>query len=145
MVRGVRHYLIRWKGYEEESDTWEPENTLNCPELINAFKEQKKNKKTGKDSKSKQKEDADEEDWDENQDFEFLVSWKGYGAADNSWEPEEHMSCKDLIDKFMAKVEKARQVDERELRVKRQPVQRFTLSTQERARRLSKRLNNKVR
>ncbi|CAH1973682.1 unnamed protein product [Acanthoscelides obtectus] len=163
MVKGVRHYLIRWKGYEEESDTWEPENTLNCTDLIKDFKEQKKNKKTAKPAKTKKKAGSEnaEADWDENEDFEverildvyfkrdgsreFLVSWKGYGTADNSWEPEEHMSCRELIDKFMKKVERAREVDERELRVKRQPVQRFTLSTQERERRLSKRLTKKER
>lgn len=37
-------YLIRWKGWGEDGDSWEPEDTLNCPELIRAFK--KKNTKT---------------------------------------------------------------------------------------------------
>lgn len=36
-IKGKLHYLIRWKGYTAESDTWEPENTLSCPELINKF------------------------------------------------------------------------------------------------------------
>lgn len=35
-------YLIRWKGWGEDGDSWEPEDTLNCPDLIRAF--QKKNK-----------------------------------------------------------------------------------------------------
>lgn len=39
-------YLIRWKGWGEEGDTWEPENTLNCNELIRAFN--KKNVKVSK-------------------------------------------------------------------------------------------------
>lgn len=34
-------YLIRWKGWGEDGDTWEPEDTLNCPELIRAFKKKK--------------------------------------------------------------------------------------------------------
>ncbi|KAF5269892.1 hypothetical protein FQR65_LT05691 [Abscondita terminalis] len=39
MMKGVRHYLIRWKGYDEDGDTWEPETTLDCADLIKKFKE----------------------------------------------------------------------------------------------------------
>ena len=71
---------------------------------------------------------------------EFLVSWKGYPASQNSWEPEENMDCKDLIKKFMDKVEKAKESDQRELRVKRTHTDRFTLlSDGHRGRRLSRR------
>lgn len=44
---GVKHYLVRWRGYRMDDDTWEPENSLNCPDLISKFQEQKKNKRTG--------------------------------------------------------------------------------------------------
>lgn len=39
-IKGKLHYLIRWKGYSADNDTWEPENTLSCPELINKFNEE---------------------------------------------------------------------------------------------------------
>lgn len=39
-IKGKLHYLIRWKGYSADSDTWEPENTLSCPELINKFNDE---------------------------------------------------------------------------------------------------------
>ncbi|GBP19811.1 Chromobox protein homolog 5 [Eumeta japonica] len=39
-VKGKIHYLIRWKGYGADSDTWEPENTLSCPDLIAKFNEE---------------------------------------------------------------------------------------------------------
>lgn len=40
---GKKEYLIRWKGCKASEDTWEPEDGINCPELIAAFL--KKNKK----------------------------------------------------------------------------------------------------
>ncbi|KAG6462713.1 chromobox protein homolog 3 [Manduca sexta] len=53
-IKGKLHYLIRWKGYSADSDTWEPENTLSCPELINKFNEEKENSKN-KESKPTKK------------------------------------------------------------------------------------------
>lgn len=179
IIRGVRHYLIRWKGYEPESDTWEPESTLNCPELITEYKAKQKKKGKAKLDKKKEKgkEGNDEQTWDENDDFEvrnsrkrayskwfwqvdrildvyfkrngqreFLVSWKGYPNSQNSWEPEENMDCKDLIKRFMDKVERAKETEQRELRVKRTHTDRLTLlSDGHLGRRLSKRNLGKQR
>ena len=37
-VNGIRQYLVRWKGYSADSDTWEPESNLsNCQSLLDAF------------------------------------------------------------------------------------------------------------
>ncbi|XP_046663187.1 probable chromo domain-containing protein LHP1 [Homalodisca vitripennis] len=47
---------------------------------------------------------------------EFLVSWKGYKSNDDTWEPEAHLNCKDLIEKFMEKVQKAKEISPKELR-----------------------------
>lgn len=30
-------YLVKWKGYNASENTWEPEKTVNCPELINEY------------------------------------------------------------------------------------------------------------
>lgn len=94
-------------------------------------------------------------DWDENEDYEverildvhmhrnnkreFLIRWKGYSSNVDSWEPEENLDCKDLIEKFMSKVEQVKNLTQKELRPVRSQTQRFTLMTQASARRLSKR------
>lgn len=88
-IKGKLHYLIRWKGYSAKSDTWEPENTLSCPELINKFNdEQKENSKskestpakknnkrkakkdTGSSPSKRPKTDWDSKDADENAEYE---------------------------------------------------------------------------
>lgn len=100
-------------------------------------------------------------EWDENEDYEvekvldvhiqrnnkreFLIRWKGYSSKSDSWEPEENLDCKDLIDRFMEKVDQLKNVSLKELRPVRAQTQRFTLMTQDSARRLSKRNRNQQR
>ncbi|CAB3251658.1 unnamed protein product [Arctia plantaginis] len=86
-IKGKLHYLIRWKGYSANSDTWEPENTLSCPDLINKFNEEKENsknkddkpdkknnkrkaKKDTKVSSKRPKNDWDDKNADENAEYE---------------------------------------------------------------------------
>ncbi|KAG8247555.1 hypothetical protein J6590_057846 [Homalodisca vitripennis] len=213
VYHGKRQFLVRWKGYKEDNDTWENESVLqSCSEVLDAFKldnpkliekvkeesdsesdeesnaekgkkrtkkrnKKPANKKAKKRSKSKtevtlQKEDEDKSDSedvdvkkkvskgakkdlskskqetkespDKNRKFsekddddddddsvesvtdgknyevekilevhtrkngsrEFLIRWKGYRPSDDTWEPEEHLDCPDLIEKFMEKVDK---------------------------------------
>lgn len=41
--------------------------------------------------------------YNEDNSREFLIHWKGYREADDSWEAETNLNCPDLIKKFMTK------------------------------------------
>ncbi|KOC63455.1 Chromobox protein like protein 3, partial [Habropoda laboriosa] len=187
---------VRWKGYDETSDTWEQEKDLHCPQLIEEFLDEdteseedskskkaenspkpgknkitkverkprksknnmKKETENGKQITASDEEKNDKEDQKEfeveriievhfkkNKTRQFLIRWKGFTAADDSWEPEENLNCPELIEKFMRKVEKAKTTEARELRANRPHTKRYTLATHEQGRRLSRRNIDKQR
>lgn len=41
IVRRKKYYLVRWKGYGKEEDSWEPKTNLNCPYLLDKYEESK--------------------------------------------------------------------------------------------------------
>lgn len=176
--KGVTYYLIRWKGYGPEGDTWEPEDTLNCDDIVARFKKkvllqkthpiqlmlvvgalekcislQKKTKGSSASGKSKKstpagqgarkrkaEEEVDDEPSDPEKEWEverivdvgyekgvrlFRVRWKGYRPKFDTWEPEEHLNCRDLVEKFMEKMEDSKKLGQKELREKPKRTQRF--------------------
>jgi len=53
IVKGKIQYLIKWKGFEDTDNTWEPIENLECSELISEYEETLK-KKNGKENKEKE-------------------------------------------------------------------------------------------
>ena len=40
--KNVDEYLIKWEGYDESYNSWEPKKNLKCPELLKQFEEKMK-------------------------------------------------------------------------------------------------------
>ncbi|XP_034664857.1 chromodomain-helicase-DNA-binding protein 1 [Drosophila subobscura] len=169
-VRGASFFLVRWKGYSSDADTWEPESELNCDDLIAAFRKKAtsshggplkgkgksndngnakaKSKRVaslkfegaaaagksaggkkaahGKQSSSKKSTDDPEKEWVVERIIDFVdddeagglyrIRWKGFGAKDDTWEPEMNLSCEGLIGKFKRGLVSQHNVDVKELR-----------------------------
>ena len=52
----------------------------------------------------------------------FLLKWKGYPADANSWEKEEDLNCKELLDEYLEKAERIEKENEPEGRLIERPI-----------------------
>lgn len=150
MERGISYFLIRWKGYTKDDDTWEPEDTLNCPEIIDKYKKKqainspkkggtpiKKGKGNAKNISIKPKEDPNKE-WEVEKIIDyaeektgrvFRIRWKGFGPKHDTWEPEKNLNCNDIIQKFMKRMKSQENVSFKELREEPKKTKRLVNET----------------
>merc|ERR1712129_213675 len=106
---GKVEYLLKWKGYGDEDNTWEPKENLDCKDLIETYEKKRKekgdkkkeaeNRKSGAvDTSSKKKKGGDDDKprgfdrsldperiigaTDSSGELMFLIKWKGSDEAD---------------------------------------------------------------
>merc|ERR1712001_737353 len=99
---GKVEYLLKWKGYGDEDNTWEPRENLDCEEMIETFEKARREKadkrKGDADGGSSKKKKGDDEKprgfgrgldperiigaTDSSGELMFLIKWKGSDEAD---------------------------------------------------------------
>jgi hypothetical protein len=120
---GKIEYLLKWRGFGDEDNTWEPKDNLDCPELIDAFelkqKAVKKPEKRKAPSSASGEPKAKRKDGDRPRGFDrcldperiigatdssgelmFLIKWKGSDEADLVPAREANVKCPQTVIKF---------------------------------------------
>ncbi|CAG7835779.1 unnamed protein product [Allacma fusca] len=117
VANGKIEYLLAWKGYGPEENTWEPEENLDCPELIEEYEKNTKDEDPDKIletikitpvAKPKPRRGFDrglKADFivaathADNQ-LMYLIKWKGCDDADLVPSVQANFKCPDVVIKF---------------------------------------------
>ena len=126
---GKTEYFLKWKGYGDEDNTWEPKENVSCKDMIADFEKKLKEKKTTpaakrksdspKNIKSEEKKAKKEDNssrvrgfdrgleverilgaTDSSGDLMFLLKWKGSDEADLVPAKEANLKCPQSVIKF---------------------------------------------
>ena len=95
VYRGQTQYLIRWKGYDSASDTWEPEKNLRCKELLKEW--------TTKVSLKEHEVHSIVEERIHRGKTQYRIRWKGCDSTSDTWELKENLKCDEILQKWNTK------------------------------------------
>lgn len=70
-----RQYRIHWLGYGSSDDTWEDEDDLDCPDILQKFKDEKMANKLGNSLK-----EGSGKDIDKNNPPVLIIKYKDFGG-----------------------------------------------------------------
>lgn len=115
--KGVVQYFLKWQGYSDSENSWEPISNLNCPDLISKFEQnRKKNNGKEKEKVATMKVQAEAKklvgfdrglEPDEiigvvkdNDEYKFLMKWKGTDEEDLVLAKECNEKCPQNVIKF---------------------------------------------
>uniref|UniRef100_A0A914XNX5 Heterochromatin protein 1 n=1 Tax=Plectus sambesii TaxID=2011161 RepID=A0A914XNX5_9BILA len=127
---GRVEYFLRWKGYSDSENTWEPDDNLDCPDLIQEFEENEKRKReqavdeggapakrksevTDSGTKKRKRDDDKPRGFDRgldpdrilgatdsNGELTFLIKWKNTDEADLVPAKIANVRCPQIVIKF---------------------------------------------
>jgi len=116
-LKGKVEYLIKWEGYGDEDNTWEPKENLDCKELIEIYEKKKRKLGAGAGgetaSKKKKWDDDKPRGFDQNLEPEriigatdvsgelmYLIKWEGSREADLVPAKEANVKYPQTVIKF---------------------------------------------
>uniref|UniRef100_T1L3U7 Chromo domain-containing protein n=1 Tax=Tetranychus urticae TaxID=32264 RepID=T1L3U7_TETUR len=115
---GEVEYFLKWEGYSEDDNTWEPARNVNCYDLIAEYERNNPNRPAGNEipadilrscRRIEIRDDSEEEEYAIEKILdrrvrsgvtEYYIKWKGYSESDNTWEPECNLNCPEMIQQF---------------------------------------------
>ncbi|GIY13118.1 chromobox protein homolog 3 [Caerostris extrusa] len=126
LVEGKTEYFLKWQGYSDSENTWEPEENLDCPEIISEFEKNWSKKKINASEKKHKLSDSESEvlikrkheeekvrgfdrklepekiigATDTGGELMFLIKWKGCDEADLVSSKTANVRCPQTVIKF---------------------------------------------